>query len=222
MVLKNVLVDSEILIHVLCDDLHRVSVNGERFGCNLLDVPVSVREQEQSSCLGILGEVLSREAFAFLRQILRLREVGELCHEPIGRGRLHALLDALILHMDQLHRWEQSVIRFAEEIVLVLHPGHHAAILQLDSAPLAKGKLVTQIRDAVVLHDFAPLWDRSIDSADFSEFVPHGNKEQGIAVIENGRCPREELRPRLELVRPMLKLSLQGRLRGSEGFNIKF
>ena len=222
MVLQNVLVHAEILIHVLRDDLHRVSVNGKRLRCNLLDIPVSVREQEQTASLGILGKVLSREAFAFLRQVFRLREVFELCHEPIGCGRLHALLDALILHMDQLHRGEQSMVRFAEEIILVLHPCHHAAVFQLNRAPLAECELIPQIRNLVVLDYLAPLWDRSIDPADFSVLVPHRNKEQGIAVIENGRCPREELRPRLELVRPMLKLSLQGRLRGSEGFYIKF
>ena len=222
MILENVFINTEVFKDIRPDLFHLLCVHRERLAFNLLDVRIGVREQEQTAAFSTIRKILFREPLAFVRQIFGLAEVGKLGHESVCSRRLHALFDALIIHVDQVHRGEQRVIAFAEEVVAVLHPGHDAAVFQLHGHLFTVGKLIAQIRNLVILHDLASMRQRGIDAADFPVLIPHRHEETGVVVVEDRCRPRKKLCPCLKLVRAFGKLPLQRRLCRAEGLHIQF
>ena len=102
-------------------------------------------------------------------------------------------VDALILNVNQVHCGNQRVIVFTEEVVLVLHPCHDAAIFKFNSGFLPPAELIAQIWNAVELHHFTAFRHRREDAADLAVIIPNRRDKQSIAVVVDRCGPCKEL-----------------------------
>ena len=103
LVLKHILIHAEIVEHVRANQLHLRSVNHKRRSLNLLNVAISVREQQQTAA-SVALKILTAEALALLRNVLRLREIAHFRHEPVGAAVSDALPESLLVQVNQAHR----------------------------------------------------------------------------------------------------------------------
>ena len=84
------------------------------------------------------------ETSPFFGEILRAGEVVERCHEAERRRVLNALLDSLILNVDQLHSLPERIIRITEKVAPVLVFGEDHTLTSLDRCKLTVSELIPQ------------------------------------------------------------------------------
>ena len=182
-ILQHGLADPEIIHHVVADQLHLVRIDLVPLLLDLLDVRKLIPEQQQTA--GALLEVVPVEALALFPEILVEGLPDQLRHEAEGRAVLHALLDALVDHVHQLHGGLQRAVLLAEEVVRQLMLHHQPDAVQRDAAALSADELELQPWIPAALDHLAGARQRGEESADFAVLIQQRDNEQIVLHLKD-------------------------------------
>ena len=213
LVLQDVLVHTEVVGDIGLDQLHLFCVDRVRLLLDLLDVRVCRREQQQAA--GLAAQVLRVEALALFGEILGLRDVAHTRHEAEGRTVHNAFLDALLLHVDQIQRAAESLVRFAEEVVLILVPGDHSALIERERSRRSVQEGVPEPRHAVDIQQLALVRENREEAADLAGVVIDRNDEDVVLNLQDRPRPVVVLVPGHKRVRLRLQAPAELRLRSA-------
>ena len=204
LVLQHILIDPEIVKNVRLNDLLLIRVQAERLLLQLLNVLILKGEKQDSSAFPLQVQLV--KPLPLFRHVLRIQHVVHPGHEPESGAVFDALLDALVLYVQQLHGWPQRLIPAAHDVIIVLMLGQDPAAGHLHVPLLSGSEGVFQPRFPVHVQDSdlrGQRWkvpDR-LRVLRIPGPVQHRQDERGSLHLQDGGQPVKELAPRHEAVR---------------------